>query len=255
MRSCVIVFLLAVFVSHPLAAQEAFEIEVYPYATAHRGEWEFEAYLNHASRGTKVFDGSVAPTDGQWRFAAEVTRGITDHWEVSGYLLGAHVPDFGFEYAGWRLRSRVRAPERWHLPVSVAFAAEYETTRPLFAESEHAAEFTTIFERRVAGVQLIVAPAFERHLSGPERGEWELEPRARAAVAVSDKVTLGLEYQSVLGELGNFKPARSQVHQFFPTMDLELPGDVELHFGVGFGATTVGDRLVFKTKFEMPLNR
>jgi hypothetical protein len=237
----------------PLAAQEAFEIEVYPYATAHRGEWELEAYLNLASRGTKAFDGAVAPTNGQWRFAAELTRGITDYWEVSGYLLGAHVPDFGFEYAGWRLRSRVRAPERWHLPVNVGFAAEYETARPMFAESEHAAEFTTIFERRIGGLQLIVAPAFERHLSGPERGEWELEPRARAGVAVSDRVTLGLEYHSVLGELGNFKPARSQVHQFFPTVDVDVPGDVELHFGIGIGATTAGDRLVFKTKFEMPL--
>src|SRR2546430_8082184 len=47
----------------------------------------------------------------QWRFAAEVTRGITDHWEIAGYVLGAQVPGMGLEYAGWRLRSRMRAPE------------------------------------------------------------------------------------------------------------------------------------------------
>src|SRR5467141_4404000 len=98
---------LAVFANAPLPAQEAFEISVYPYATAHRGEWELEGHLNVASRGTSGFAGTVAPTQGQWRFAAEVTRGITDHWEVAGYVLGAQVPGMGLEYAGWRLRSRM----------------------------------------------------------------------------------------------------------------------------------------------------
>src|SRR3989442_14771453 len=42
-----------------LAAQEAFEIEVYPYATAARGEWGLETHLNYAPLGTTVFDGTV----------------------------------------------------------------------------------------------------------------------------------------------------------------------------------------------------
>src|SRR5438105_181897 len=75
---------LAVVAAPPLAAQEAFEISVYPYATAHRGEWELEGHLNYANRGTTAFDGSLAPRQGQVRFAGELTRGLTDHWEMSG---------------------------------------------------------------------------------------------------------------------------------------------------------------------------
>src|SRR6266446_4933946 len=167
--------------NHPLSAQERFDISVYPYATAHRGEWELEGHLNYTSRGTSGFAGSVAPTQGQWRFAAEVSRGITDHWELAGYLLGAQIPGMGFEYAGWRLRSRLRAPESWRLPVNVGFSAEYETARPAFGET-------------------------------------------------------------------------SQHHQCYPTADWRLGDDMTLHLGVGFGGVTAGDRLVFKTRFEMPLS-
>jgi hypothetical protein len=243
---------LGLFLHQPLAAQDTFELEVYPYATAHRGEWGLEAYVNHLSRGTRAFDGSVAPTDDQWRFAAQVTRGITDHWEIAAYLLGAQVPGYGLEYAGWRARTRVRAPEGWHLPVSLGFAAEFETARPLFSESARTVEFTPILERRFGAIQVILDPTIERHLAGPEKGEWEFEPRARLAVPVGS-VTLGVEYHGGWGEIGNFKAGSRQVHQFYPTADFELPGEVELHLGVGFGATTSGDRLVFKTRFEMPL--
>jgi hypothetical protein len=236
---------IGVLVTHPLAAQERFDISVYPYATAHRGEWELEGHINYTSRGTSGFDGAVAPTQGQWRFTAEVTRGMTDHWELAGYLLGAHVPGMGLEYAGWRLRSRMRAPESWRLPVNVGFSAEFETARPAFSESAHTAELTAIFERRFGSLQLIADPTFERDLNGPEH-EWEFEPRARAGVDVSRVVTLGFEWYGSFSEV-------SQKNQYYPTADLRLGDDMTLHLGIGFGGTSAGDRLVFKTRFEMPL--
>ena len=234
---------LPLFFNDPLSAQERFDISVYPYATAHRGEWEFEGHVNYTSRGTSSFDGTVAPTDEQWRFMAEVTRGITDHFELGAYLLGAQVPGMGFEYAGWRLRSRVRAPESWGLPVNVGFSAEYENAQPAFSESAHTAELTAIVERRFGIVQLIADPTFERDLNGPGH-EWEFEPRARTAVDVTKKVTFGFEYYGV------FEDA-AQKHQYYPTVDVRLSDDTNLHFGVGFGGVNVGDRLVFKTRLEI----
>ena len=236
---------LTVFVNRPASAQEHFEITVYPYATAHRGEWELEGHLNVASRGTSGFSGTVAPTQGQWRFAAEVTRGITDHWEVAVYALGAQVPGIGLQYAGWRLRSRVRAPESWRLPVNVGFSAEYETARPAFSDAARTVELTGILERRFGSLQLLADPTIERDLTGPDR-EFEFEPRVRAGLDVSKKVTLGLEYYGVLETAG-------QWHQFYPTADLRFGDDMTLHLGVGFGGISAGDRLVFKTRFEMPL--
>lgn len=226
-----------------LTAQESFEIAVYPYATAHRGEWELEGHVSYINRGTTVPSGSVAPTDGQVRFAGELTRGLTDHWEIAGYILAAQVPDLGTQYAGWRLRSRMRAPEAWRLPVNVGLALEYETAKPTFSESARTFELTAIFERRFGDLRLIADPTFERDLEGSEH-EFEFEPKARAALDVSKRLTLGMEYYGSLGE-------SIQTHQFYPTMDLRLPSDLSLHFGVGFGTTNTGDQLVFKSRIEM----
>jgi len=237
--------LVALFLTQSLAAQEHFEIAVYPSATAHHGEWELEGHLNLASRGTSAFDGSVAPTQGQWRFAAEVTRGITDHVEVAGYVLGAQVPGMGLQYAGWRLRSRVRAPDSWRLPVKLGFSAEYETARPAFSESARTAELSAIVERRFGALQLLANSTFERDLAGPQH-EWEFEPRARAGFDVTRTVTLGLEYY------GAFEAA-IQKHQYYPTAELRLGDDMTLQVGVGFGGPSAGDRLIFKTRFEMEL--
>src|SRR6266478_1387586 len=236
---------LAVLVAQPLAAQEAFEISVYPYATAHRGEWEVEGYLNYANRGTTAFDGAVAPRQGQVRFAGELTRGLTDHWEMSAYLLAAQVPALGTRYAGWRLRSLFRAPEQWRLPVNMGLSVEYEATRPAFSESARTFELTAIFERRVGGLQLLFDPTFERDLAGPEH-EFEFEPKARAGLDLGRTFTLGVEFYASLGEVTPW-------HQFYPTADIRLGDDRSLHLGVGFGSMLSGDRLVFKAAFEMPL--
>src|SRR5437879_7800620 len=192
------------FANAPLAAQEAFEISVYPYATAHRGEWELEGHLNYANRGTTAFDGSIAPRQGQVRFAGELTRGLTDHWEMSAYLLAAQVPTLGTRYAGWRLRSRFRAPEAWRLPVNMGLSIEYEATRPAFSESPRTFELTAIFERRMAGVQLLFDPTFERDLAGPEH-EFEFEPKARTSVDLSRPITLCVDDYPSLGELTRWR--------------------------------------------------
>ena len=225
----------------PIAAQESFEIAVYPYATAHPGEWEFEGHFNYSRRGTTAFAGAVAPTQGQVRFAGEVTRGITRTWEVSAYVLAAQVPDFGVQYAGWRFRSRFRAPEEWRLPVNLGLSLEYETARPLFSESARTFELTPIIERRFGDVQLILNPTFERDLAGPEH-EFEFEPKARAAAPLHKNLTVGVEYYGSLGEA-------QQWHQVYPTAELRL-GEITWHFGVGFGTSAAADRLVFKTRFE-----
>ena len=232
-------------ISQPLSAQERFDIAVYPYATAQRGEWELEGLLNFSSRGTGAFDGKVAQTQGQWRFAAEVTRGITDHWELTGYLLGAQTPGLGLEYAGWRLRSRMRAPESWRFPVKLGFNVEYETARPAFSESARTLELTPTLERRFGRVQVLANPTLERDLAGPEH-EWEFEPRARVGVDVARRLTLGFEYYGAFLEAEKF-------HQVYPTADLRLGDDISWHLGVGFGSASAGDRLVFKTAFEVPL--
>src|SRR5947208_12991597 len=171
------------------------EIEVYGHETALRGEWEFDTHLNYTARGTTVFDGSVAPTEHQVHLALELTRGLTDHWEVTAYLLSAYRPGPGVEYAGWRLRSRVRAPVSWRLPVDLGLAAELEFSPAAYDETTAGLEIRPILEKRVGRVQLQLNPVIERALTAASgEAEWEVEPSGRIGVTVSKRVALSVEY-------------------------------------------------------------
>src|SRR5437588_12894625 len=90
-----------------LAAQDAFEIVVYPAATAARGEWELETHLNYTARGTTAFDGTVAPSQKQTHLTVDVTHGITPNRQSSADMPTAYRPGGGEDDAEWRIRQPV----------------------------------------------------------------------------------------------------------------------------------------------------
>ena len=238
-----------------LVAQDAFEIAVYGAETAPRKAWELETHLNYIARGTTAFDGPVAPSERQFHLAVELTRGLTDHWEVTAYLLSAYRPGPGVEYAGWRLRSRVRAPVSWGLPVDLGLAAELEFSPAAYDETTAGLEIRPILEKRVGRVQLQLNPVIERALTATSgEAEWEVEPSGRVGVTVSKRVVLSVEYYGKTGLFGS-TPGSEQVHQFYPGLDLHLGDDIELNLGLGFGTTAAANRLVLKSRFEVPLGR
>jgi hypothetical protein len=69
------------------SAQDPFEIQVYEYVTVPKGRWNLETHFNYTARGTRVMDGSAAPSEGQTHLTLELTRGLTDLFEMAGYLV------------------------------------------------------------------------------------------------------------------------------------------------------------------------
>ena len=235
-----------------LAAQDPFEIVVYPAATAPRGEWELETHLNYTARGTTAFEGTVAPSQHQTHLTFELTHGIMANWEASAYLLTAYRPGVGVEYAGWRLRSRVHAPVRWKLPLDLGFSAELEAPRPAYGGASPTVELTPILEKGFGALRLGLNANFERDFGEGEAGGteegWEFEPSALVAYRASSVVTAKLEYHGAFGELGSLLPGSAQVHQIFPGVDLRLGPGTTLGLSVGTGTTTAGNRLVFASR-------
>ncbi len=244
-----------------LAAQDPFEIEVYPYETAERGEWELGAHLNYTATGTTAYDGLIAPTEHQTHLALELTRGVTEHWELGAYLLSAYRPGAGggVEYAGWRVRSRVRFPQSWRLPVNVSLGAELEFSAAAYDENGAGLEIRPTLGRRFGRVQVDLNPVVERGLRGQAStggvtpvGEWEFEPGARVALTLSKTVDLSLEYY---GKTGLFEGEEPAVHQFYPSVDVKLGDDFVCSVGVGVATTSAANRLVLKSRLEFPLGR
>lgn len=249
-----LVFGLLICTVASLSGQDSFEISVYPAATAARGEWELETHLNYTARGTTTFDGTVAPSQHQTHLTFELTHGITSTWEASVYVLSAYRPGVGAEYAGWRLRTRVRAPSSWGLPLGLGFSAELEAPRPAFGGASTELELTPILDREFGALRIGVNFNLERDMGGGESGGaeegWEFEPGAVVGYRLSPVVTAKVEYHGSFGELGAFRPASAQVHQLFPGVDLRLGDELLLGLSVGAGTTTVGNRLVFASRLE-----
>jgi hypothetical protein len=249
MTRCIPLALLALLGASAAHAQDTFEIQVYEYATVPAGRWDLETHLNYAIKGTTVPDGDVAPTEHQTHLTFELTRGITSIFELAGYLVLAHRPDSGADFAGWRVRPRIRAPESWNLPVLLSLSLEAGFPEAAYEENSVTLEVRPIIERAFGPVQIDLNPVIGRALKGPGTDEgWDFEPGARLGVTALPWLDLSVEYYGGLGPVTDWLPAEQQVHQFYFGGDLALSDAIVWNMGVGIGLTDAGDQTVLKTR-------
>jgi hypothetical protein len=249
--SSIALLLLTFFLSNSDAlAQDPFEIQVYEYQTVPKGMWNLETHLNYVGRGTRQFEGPVAPTNNQFHLTFELTRGLTENFEMAGYLVLAHRPGSEtLDYVGWRLRPRVSVPRSWRWPVGVSMSVEVGFPRKVYEENSVTLELRPIIEKNFGRFQIDVNPVVGRALRGPGTSEgWDFEPGVRFGYELNKKFDLSLEYYGSTGAIGDFLSTNEQVHQFFPGGDLKLSENVVWNFGIGVGVTDAGNRLVYKSR-------
>ncbi|HEY3132737.1 MAG TPA: hypothetical protein VGL91_25020 [Acidobacteriota bacterium] len=237
-----------------LRAQDSFEIQVYEYELVPKRMWNLETHLNYTGLGTKVYEGSVAPSEKQFHLTYELTRGITESLELAAYLVLAARPDGPrpLEYAGWRFRPRVAIPKSWGLPLDISISGEVGFPRRIYEENATTLEIRPILEKKWGRWQLDGNPVLARALRGPGTKEgWEFEPAARIAYQATRKLDLSLEYYGATGPFSDPLPRDQQTHQFYPGGDIKLSENIVWNFGIGVGATHTGNRLVYKSRIGM----
>jgi len=231
-------------------AQDIFEIQVYEYETVKKGRWNLETHFNHITRGPRTWDGRVAPTNHLFHVTFEMTRGLTDHFELAGYLLQAQRPGGGWEYAGTRVRPRFRAPERWRLPVDLSLSFEVGFPRLPYDANSATLELRPIIDKKLRRWRLTFNPVVGRALRGPDTKEgFDFEPGAKIAYFLKPgRLHIGMEYYGSTGPITNFHSPADQVHLLFPSADLFFSEDTMLNLGVGYGLTRAGERLILKSR-------
>jgi hypothetical protein len=248
-RLAVAVAVLTCFFAAPAAAQDPFEIQVYEYITVPRGKWNLETHFNYTARGTTVASGPVLASEKQTHLTFELTRGITDHFELAGYLVTARVDGESPEFVGWRVRPRVRVPTSWNWPVGVSLSVEVGFPKERFDENETTLEIRPIIEKGFGKLLIDLNPVVGKALKGPGENEGlDFEPGLRIGYDFTPTFALSLEYYGATGELSDPLPSDQQVHQFFPGGDWQIRDNIVFNFGVGFNLNDVGNRLVYKTR-------
>ena len=245
----VVLCLLFIRLAH---AQDPFEIHVYEYETLRRGQFTFETHLNYVGKGTRIFEGPVAPFQDQLHMTFELTAGLADFASLGFMQLNARRVGHSLDYAGWRVLPHLYVPRSWQWPIDVGLVAEFSFQNTTYEENSRRVELRPILEKSFGHLQVDFNPVFERALHGPgTRAGWNFEPAARIGYDVSERFTPSLEYYSGWGPVPSFVPISEQFHQILPGGDVKLAKNVVWSFGVGVGATSAGNRLVYKSRIEV----
>ncbi len=212
--------------------------------------WNLETHINYIGEGSKVFERTVAPTHNQFHLTYELTHGITEYFELAGYLVLARRPAGGaLDYAGWRIRPRFRLPETLKWPFKFSLSTEVGFPKNVYEENSVTLEVRPVLERNFGNLQVDINPVIGRALRGPGTKEgWDFEPSVRLGYTLHPRFDATVEYYGSVGALTGFPSTDEQVHQIFPGWDLKFTENIIWNFGIGFAATPAGNQLVYKMR-------
>jgi hypothetical protein len=237
-----------------LRAQDPFEIQVYEYETVPKGMWSLETHTNFTFQGSKDTNGTVAASNNQFHLTYELTRGITEHFEMAGYLLLSRrpgTPGSGFEYAGAHIRPRYSIPESVGLPVKVSISLEIGWPVKQYETNSITMELRPILERSFGRFQFDFNPTVNKGLRGPVGPKyWEFEPSARVGYEVNKKLDISFEYYGATGRVFHPDTLDEQAHILTPGFDWKFRENMAVNVGFGFAATSGGNQLVLKTRLS-----
>jgi hypothetical protein len=238
----------AVCAAVPAAAQDLFEIQVYPYDTVEPGHTMLEFHTNFVPSGTKTSEDGVFANHHQFHITMEVTHGFTKYFETGFYLETApYVPNEGAKFTGWHIRPRFRLPDSERFPFKVSVSLEYAFNQPGFDVNSQTLEIRPIFERQNGRLYLSINPDLSVAVKGPDSGRAPaFEPNAKIGWDVTKKVAAGLEYYAETGPVKHFDKLSDQHHILFPAIDLNVSPDWEFNFGVGRGLTNTSEHWIVK---------
>jgi hypothetical protein len=230
-----------------LAAQDNYEIQVYPSETLAPGKLMIELHSNFTFQGEKEVANGVRPTEHALHETIEVTYGFTPWFETGFYIFTSARSGEGWQWVGDHIRPRVRAPESWHWPVGVSLSTEFGYQRRVYSEDTWSWEIRPIVDKQLGRWYLSFNPAIDKAVHGANAGRgFEFSPNFKAGYDFTRVVTIGVEYYGALGPVARFDPGPQQQHQIVPTLDLNVSPDWELNFGAAIGVTHATDRFLLK---------
>lgn len=228
---------LVVLALAPVArAQDEFEIQVYDVEVAPRGESGLELHLNHHL---------IHDAPDQTHLTFEPHYGLRDWWELGGYFQTSLSTTGDLEYAGVKLRSKLRWPRRvWDGRLGLAINFEISDVPAQFEPNVWGSEVRPIVDLRVGRIYAAVNPIVTCDLAGSLAGHPQLEPAAKLSVSITERAAAGVEGY---GAFGPVDALDSGVVRAFAVVDLKGSW-WDLNAGVGVNHGT-GDHPIGKMIF------
>jgi hypothetical protein len=246
-RSLWLTLLVAIAWSAPARAQDRFEIQVYDSETAPPGAFGLETHVNVAASGTTLSEGTELPTNHVGHLTFEPHIGLASWCEGGAYLQFAIRPDepaAGFDYAGVKLRWKIRIPRRIR---GFGFALNFELSSVprIFEAPGLGSELRPIIDFLWKGIWIAVNPIVAIDFFGPDAGLPQLQPAAAFMVDVVRPFAVGVEWYGGFGPINRPLPVSDQVEKLFGVVTWQRAW-FGINAGVGYGFSG-GEKVIVKT--------
>src|SRR5258708_36394904 len=97
-------------------------------------------------------------------------------------------------------------------------------------------EMRPIIDKQTCRWYFSFNPTFDKSIHGlSENQGFVFSPNVKVSYDFTKRITGGLEYYGSGGPATDFDPIAQQMHQVFPSLDLNLSPEWEVDFGVGSG--------------------
>jgi hypothetical protein len=229
-------------------AADRFEIQVYDGSADKRGEAGIELHLNSFANGSTASVPPELPLAHQSHATLEPSYGITDFWEVGGYLQSAMLANGDYHYGGVKLRSKFVTTEGFSKTIRLGVNLEISNVPSIFEQNVWGGEIRPMFAVETRRFLFAFNPIIELDLAHtPAKEVAQLAPAALGLVKVAGLIGLGFEYYGSLGPLTSPRLSNHDEHLLFEALHIFSDRDIELSFGVGEAISDTQNQLIFKT--------
>jgi len=230
-------------------AVDPFEIQVYDGTVNPSGTPGIELHVNSVISGRQDAVPPELPPNHQTHFTAEPSIGITDWWEVGGYLQTTLRADGTFDYAGNKLRTKLVWPPRGDSPFRWGVNLEISRLPQQYDRNRWGGEIRPIATWTSRGGKIFVSfnPIVDLSLAGQGRSDMpSFEPATTACYVIEGLMSVGFEYYADLGPLGRWLPPSEEEHYVFEVINVLRWKRWEVNIGAGEGLTQASNRFVGK---------
>jgi len=237
-------FLLLVFLSERVAAQDDYEIQVYQSETTEKGYTLFELHSNYTPVGNKQYSDKIFPSDKILHETLEITHGFSDIFELGVYFFNAIGSNGRSGYGGSHIRPRIRAPESWNLPVGLSLGSEIGYQRIGFFNNHWLFEIHPIIDKEFGRFCIAINPTFDWNID--KSNDFEFNPCLMTSYKINKKADLRLEWYSGYGPVQNIVPWEQQHQVLFVATDIDFGNNWEFNAGIGRGLNSTTDPWIIK---------
>jgi hypothetical protein len=231
-------FIFSLTIAKKSNAQDAGEIQVYGSATTPKYSTIIELHSNYTIRGPKSNQNYHPLLQ-----TIEITTGISENFEF-GFYIFTYNNNGKIQYTGSNIRPRVKAPDKWQLPIGLSLSSEIGCSiDPINKNNDWGAEIRPIVDKTIGAHYLSFNPNIGISFTNKE---YLFEPNFKYAYNGSKKASIGFEYYGNTGKILNPFKIPDQEHQLYLVLDLFIHPLYEFNMGIGKGLTDVTNSSIIK---------